>query len=176
MRENAYHLRVEVREPKTFTKRLTDDERNAARSRLAQSRRDAKDAARKAKKKANRPAITRQDKRKAVKAAQIAIARAKPASKPVSFNSTWHTYKPGMTSAEFCRTREWAEIRHKVLVKYGATCQCCGASRQTGAILHVDHIKPRSKYPALELIEDNLQVLCELCNIGKSNTNETDWR
>jgi 5-methylcytosine-specific restriction endonuclease McrA len=42
--------------------------------------------------------------------------------------------------------------------------------------MHVDHIKPRSKYPALELAEDNLQVLCELCNIGKSNTNETDWR
>jgi hypothetical protein len=42
--------------------------------------------------------------------------------------------------------------------------------------LHVDHIKSRSKHPDLALEITNLQVLCADCNIGKSNTDETDWR
>jgi hypothetical protein len=42
--------------------------------------------------------------------------------------------------------------------------------------MHVDHIKPRSKYPDLELSRQNLQVLCEDCNLGKSNKYEDDWR
>lgn len=42
--------------------------------------------------------------------------------------------------------------------------------------MHVDHIKPRSKYPALELVLSNLQVLCEDCNLGKLAHDETDWR
>lgn len=58
----------------------------------------------------------------------------------------------------------------------GARCQCCGASQKDGAVLHVDHIKPRSKYPELEFDVNNLQVLCADCNIGKSNIDETDWR
>lgn len=42
--------------------------------------------------------------------------------------------------------------------------------------IQVDHIKPRSKYPALELVESNLQVLCKQCNHGKSNIDQTDFR
>ncbi|RYZ77711.1 MAG: hypothetical protein EOP05_00795 [Proteobacteria bacterium] len=42
--------------------------------------------------------------------------------------------------------------------------------------MHVDHIKPRSKYPHLELEFSNLQVLCRQCNFGKSNKYEDDFR
>jgi 5-methylcytosine-specific restriction endonuclease McrA len=45
-----------------------------------------------------------------------------------------------------------------------------------GIVIHIDHILPRSKYPELSLVFDNLQVLCESCNLGKSNKDETDWR
>jgi hypothetical protein len=31
-------------------------------------------------------------------------------------------------------------------------------------------------YPELELELDNLQVLCDLCNMGKSNKSEKQWR
>lgn len=86
---------------------------------------------------------------------------------------TYYPYKPGMKSNEFYSTREWIELRYKTFVKYGKICQCCGAKDVT---LHVDHIKPRSKYPELELSIDNLQVLCETCNVGKSNKDVTDWR
>lgn len=86
---------------------------------------------------------------------------------------TWLPYIAGMKGVDFYRTREWAELRYKTLVKYGKVCQCCGADK---VVLHVDHIKPRSKYPHLELDIDNLQVLCETCNVGKSNKDVTDWR
>lgn len=81
-------------------------------------------------------------------------------------------YEPGMGKA-FYKTREWRTVRYQALVKHGKKCQCCGTVK---GLLHVDHVKPRSKYPELELDINNLQILCEACNIGKSNTDETDWR
>lgn len=70
---------------------------------------------------------------------------------------------------------EWRELRYKILLKFGAVCMVCGATKADDVIC-VDHIKPRSKYPELELDEDNLQVLCGTCNQGKSNKDETDHR
>lgn len=80
------------------------------------------------------------------------------------------------SSEGFYQTVQWKRIRYQALVNCGAICQCCGASKKTGAILHVDHIKPRSLFPNLALDINNLQVLCEACNMGKFNTNATDWR
>lgn len=74
---------------------------------------------------------------------------------------------------DFYKSDDWRELRMKALIKYGRRCMCCGAIE---AIFHVDHIKPRSKNPSLQLDINNLQVLCEACNLGKSNTDETDWR
>lgn len=53
---------------------------------------------------------------------------------------------------------------------------CCGATPATGAVINVDHIKPRKKYPHLALEISNLQILCHDCNHGKGNWDETDWR
>lgn len=80
-----------------------------------------------------------------------------------------------MTDA-FLSTYEWRVLRMKALTKYGAVCQCCGASRATGAVMNVDHIKPRRLFPHLALDLDNLQILCHECNHGKSNWDMTDWR
>lgn len=73
----------------------------------------------------------------------------------------------------FYESREWRELRYKALVKHGRTCQACGSHKPP---MHVDHIKPRSKFPSLALDINNLQVLCVDCNLGKSNKDETDWR
>lgn len=73
----------------------------------------------------------------------------------------------------FYRTREWQRLRYEALQKYGRKCMCCGESQSS---LHVDHIKPRAKYPELELAISNLQVLCEDCNMGKGAWDETDFR
>lgn len=72
----------------------------------------------------------------------------------------------------FYESREWKVLRYKAIKLHGAVCQLCGATGQ----MHVDHIKPRSKYPELELRLDNLQVLCADCNIGKGAWDESDWR
>lgn len=72
----------------------------------------------------------------------------------------------------FYMSQPWRELRYKVFKEYGRECMCCGARKH----LHVDHIKPRSRYPTLELEFENLQVLCEDCNLGKLHHDETDWR
>lgn len=105
------------------------------------------------------------------KASQIAWAMQKKSPKKKQFEPP-PVYFFGM-GKDFYKTREWREVRYKALVKFGKKCQACGES---GGFIHVDHIKPRSRFPALELDIENLQVLCEACNIGKSNTDTTDWR
>ena len=76
----------------------------------------------------------------------------------------------------FYQTREWKELRYKVLVKFGARCQCCGATAKDGAKMNVDHIQPISKKWERRLDETNLQVLCGSCNMGKGAHDTTDWR
>lgn len=76
----------------------------------------------------------------------------------------------------FLETYQWRRLRMKVLVARGARCECCGATPKDGIRVHVDHIKPRRLYPELALEETNLQVLCEVCNHGKGNWDQTDWR
>lgn len=75
----------------------------------------------------------------------------------------------------FYESRQWLLLRYQALKLYGKQCQLCGAT-PPDIVIHVDHIKPRSKYPELELELNNLQILCEPCNLGKSNIDETDWR
>lgn len=75
----------------------------------------------------------------------------------------------------FYLSREWKKLRYEAIVRYGRKCQACGDSVR-GLKLHVDHIKPRSKFPELQMDINNLQVLCEPCNMGKGAWDETDHR
>jgi len=77
---------------------------------------------------------------------------------------------------DFYQSDEWKRLRYAVFDRYGNRCMCCGKTPWHSVVMHVDHIKPRSKYPELALEIENLQVLCEDCNLGKSNLFETDWR
>ncbi len=80
-------------------------------------------------------------------------------------------------SPGFYSSPEWRAIRFDVLKACGGCCNLCGRSnRAHGVVIHVDHIKPRSKFPELALTRTNLQALCEDCNMGKSNRDTTDWR
>jgi 5-methylcytosine-specific restriction endonuclease McrA len=76
----------------------------------------------------------------------------------------------------FLSTYEWRKTRMLALKKYGPRCQCCGATPATGAVMNVDHIKPRKLFPELALEVSNLQILCHDCNHGKGNWDTTDWR
>ena len=76
------------------------------------------------------------------------------------------------TQTNFYRTKAWRELRLSILLASDCSCKICGNTSEKGAVLHVDHIKPRSLYPELALEESNLQVLCEDCNIGKSDSDD----
>ena len=69
------------------------------------------------------------------------------------------------------RTRKdinW-RMRTKVLIRDSCICNMCGASpaKDETVLLHVDHIVPWTR--GGETVEENLQTLCSVCNIGKSD-------
>lgn len=83
---------------------------------------------------------------------------------------------PFRSSEEFYNCDAWRRVRYQALKLHGGACQLCGDRARVGAPLHVDHIKPRSKFPDLALDITNLQILCEGCNVGKGASDTTDWR
>jgi 5-methylcytosine-specific restriction endonuclease McrA len=66
-------------------------------------------------------------------------------------------------------------MRWQVFQRDSWRCVSCGRNvAQDGVILHVDHITPRSK--GGQDVLKNYQTLCHICNIGKSNRDDTDLR
>ena len=63
----------------------------------------------------------------------------------------------------------WPRLREAAFKVYGRKCRSCGALAHHGAKLHVDHVKPLSRFPELALDLSNLQVLCDKCNLAKGN-------
>jgi len=83
---------------------------------------------------------------------------------------------PNVASKDFLESFAWRRLRMEALKKYSPRCMCCGATPKDGAVMNVDHIKPRKLFPALALDISNLQILCHECNHGKGNWDQTDWR
>jgi len=116
--------------------------------------------------------------RRAIQAGKDALEKIKLLEAQLSKVNTYSKrsypkYIKGMKS-EFYSTKEWRDIRWKVIENAKGCCAVCGRSRKANnVIMHVDHIKPRSKYPELELDKTNLQLLCEECNLGKSTRTQT---
>ena len=67
------------------------------------------------------------------------------------------------------QSAEWNAARKDVIARQGKICRRCRKSIFYESDLTVDHIKPRSKYPSLQLEITNLQVLCRSCNSSKGN-------
>ena len=92
---------------------------------------------------------------------------------------SWPEKKPtAIMRDEFYLSREWrnSRARYQAIKAARGVCQACGARKSDGAKLVVDHIKPVRHYWHLRFAADNLQVLCEPCNLGKGSWDETDWR
>lgn len=62
-----------------------------------------------------------------------------------------------------------SRLRFTIMKRDNFKCKSCGRSPATDptVILHIDHIIPYSK--GGETVSENLQTLCSICNIGKSN-------
>ncbi|GAA3802399.1 HNH endonuclease signature motif containing protein [Nocardioides panacisoli] len=65
------------------------------------------------------------------------------------------------------RNRMTDRLRADVLRRDGYRCRMCGASSEDGIRLHVDHIVAVSNGGTT--VTENLQTLCQACNLGKSN-------
>jgi hypothetical protein len=80
------------------------------------------------------------------------------------------TVQSGAETARRTTSRDPSlRLRWHVLQRDRFTCCACGASPALtlGVELHVDHIVPWSKDG--ETVLKNLQTLCSVCNLGKSN-------
>jgi 5-methylcytosine-specific restriction endonuclease McrA len=95
---------------------------------------------------------------------------APPAKKQTSDHNAY------LASTEFLSSFEWRRLRMHALKHYGPKCMCCGSTPAQGAVMNVDHVKPRKHFPELALEFTNLQILCHDCNHGKGNWDQTDWR
>lgn len=78
---------------------------------------------------------------------------------------------------DFYKSKEWRELRVLIIEQQKGRCQMCGRSyKEHDIVIHVDHIIPISIDWSKRLDINNLQLLCEDCNIGKSNHYTTDRR
>jgi hypothetical protein len=76
--------------------------------------------------------------------------------------------KPSLEQRQPKREPIKPSVRFQVFKRDNYACQMCGASAADGVKLEIDHIIPVSKGGQND--EDNLQVLCRDCNIGKSDS------
>ncbi|QJB68483.1 homing endonuclease associated repeat-containing protein [Parasphingorhabdus halotolerans] len=83
-------------------------------------------------------------------------------------NDTLEDTKPNVMKKRTARDVNW-RLRAKILIRDNCICQMCGDSpaKTPECLLHVDHILAWSN--GGETTEENLQTLCAVCNIGKSN-------
>ncbi len=58
-------------------------------------------------------------------------------------------------------------LRFRVFQRDGFRCRYCGATAESGAVLHADHVIPQSK--GGETSMENLVTACFNCNVGKSD-------
>ena len=78
----------------------------------------------------------------------------------------YNSYKEG-----FYESEQWKTLRNQALQQYGCQCLRCGNKNH----IEVDHVKPRCKYPQLELDIHNLQILCRDCNNLKGSKDSSEW-
>ena len=114
---------------------------------------------------------------KAEKIRELEIRLRQTQAALVSHKKTIGMLDSKVVELDFYRSRPWRNLRWDVIRdhirKNGKKCLVCD---RKNVPLHVDHIIPRSKARHLELDRSNLQVLCEDCNMGKGNRDQTDFR
>jgi 5-methylcytosine-specific restriction endonuclease McrA len=80
--------------------------------------------------------------------------------------------------SNFYRSKAWRDIARKrraETIRHWGRLVCERMPSHAGPF-HVDHIKPRSRFPDLELDLNNTQSLCGLCNVRKGARRGFNWR
>jgi len=111
--------------------------------------------------------------RKALEAFVEAVNQPDAPARPPALSDAPRIMASGEVSSQAVAPEDRREIplglRYRTLVRDSFRCTRCGASPATdlGCRLHVDHLKPFSK--GGRTVFDNLQTLCESCNLGKGD-------
>ena len=87
-----------------------------------------------------------------------------PVKKPKRKKIVKASPKFAMDKNDFYMSWEWRTLRMDVLNHYGRACMSCG---ETNGKICVDHVKSLHTHWELRLEIENLQVLCDACNMGK---------
>lgn len=75
----------------------------------------------------------------------------------------------------------WRKLRLQIIVRDFKCCRRCAAMKNNLITisdtedLEVHHIKPRSKYPELELEPTNLVTICKVCNLQLGTKTTLDF-
>jgi 5-methylcytosine-specific restriction endonuclease McrA len=101
--------------------------------------------------------------------------RVKSKAKVIKFPAPKSTSVTEAMIKTFYDSWEWKRLSYDVKLKRGRRCECCGAKAPDVRII-TDHVQPLRHYWHLRLVEANLQVLCDDCNMGKGSRDETDFR
>jgi hypothetical protein len=65
-------------------------------------------------------------------------------------------------AAKFYHSKAWHVVRTQAFERDNHTCQKCGI---TEGNLEGNHIRPRSRFPELALVIENIETLCKFCHI-----------
>lgn len=61
------------------------------------------------------------------------------------------------------------EVAEALRAECSEKCMYCECQPETGSYFEVEHIKPKSQFPALILVWENLGLACSRCNRSKSS-------
>ena len=65
---------------------------------------------------------------------------------------------------KFYQSKEWREVRSRILMRDNYECQTCKRKGQVGKAENVHHIKEVKKFPELALIDSNCECICITCH------------
>lgn len=63
-----------------------------------------------------------------------------------------------------------ADVKDALLKEANHKCMYCESDINEAAYYHIEHYRPKSKYPSQSFCWDNLGLSCQICNGNKSNT------
>lgn len=76
---------------------------------------------------------------------------------------------------DFYSSWGWKKLALECKLRDGRKCMCCGTTPKDGVRIVSDHIKPIRYFWSLRLDANNIQTLCDDCNMGKSSQYEIDF-
>lgn len=82
---------------------------------------------------------------------------------------------PAKAVSDFYQTKAWRSLAYRCKLRDGRKCMCCGATPEDGVRIVSDHIKPVRLRWDLRLDPNNIQTLCDDCNLGKGSIDQTDF-